>query len=103
VIVRAESVVWNDGSLGCPEPGNMYTEALVNGYWVIIRARGQTYDFRADSRGSFVSAEHRAVQARAVSSGINLFQRKTENRRLTLFRRFSQSQYRSIIRAASAL
>jgi hypothetical protein len=45
---------WNDGSLGCPEPGNMYTEALVNGYWVIIKARGQTYDFRADSRGSFI-------------------------------------------------
>ena len=21
VIVRAEPVVWNDGSLGCPEPG----------------------------------------------------------------------------------
>ena len=31
VIVRAESVVWNDGSLGCPEPGMMYTQALVNG------------------------------------------------------------------------
>ena len=33
VIVRAQSVVWNDGSLGCPEPGMMYTQALVNGYW----------------------------------------------------------------------
>jgi len=32
-IVRAEAVVWNDGSLGCPEPGMMYTQALVNGYW----------------------------------------------------------------------
>jgi hypothetical protein len=29
VIVRAKSVVWNDGSLGCPEPGMMYTQALV--------------------------------------------------------------------------
>jgi hypothetical protein len=38
VIVRAESVVWNDGSLGCPEPGMMYTQALVNGYWVVIDA-----------------------------------------------------------------
>jgi len=32
VIVRAESVVWNDGSLGCPEPGMVYTQALLNGY-----------------------------------------------------------------------
>ena len=41
VIVRAQSVVWNDGSLGCPEPGMMYTQALVNGYWVVIEAAGQ--------------------------------------------------------------
>jgi hypothetical protein len=38
VMVRAESVVWNDGSLGFPEPGMMYTQALVNGYWIIIDA-----------------------------------------------------------------
>jgi len=53
VIVRAESVVWNDGSLGCPEPGMMYTQMLVNGYWVVIEAAGQTYDFRVGSGGSF--------------------------------------------------
>jgi hypothetical protein len=53
VIVRAEPVVWNDGSLGCPEPGMMYTQALVNGYWVVIDAAGQTYDFRVGRGGSF--------------------------------------------------
>jgi len=53
VIVRAESVVWNDGSLGCPEPGMMYTQAFVNGYWVVIDAAGQNYDFRVGSRGNF--------------------------------------------------
>jgi hypothetical protein len=53
VIVRAESVVWNDGSLGCPEPGMMYTQALVNGYWVVIEAAGRTYDFRVGRGGSF--------------------------------------------------
>ena len=54
VIVRAESVVWNDGSLGCPEPGMMYTQALVNGYWVVIDAAGRNYDFRVGNRGSFI-------------------------------------------------
>ena len=49
VIVHAESVVWNDGSLGCPEPGMMYTQALVNGYCVVIEAAGRTYDFRVGS------------------------------------------------------
>ena len=52
-IARAESVVWSDGSLGCPEPGMMYTQALVNGYWVVIDAAGQKYDFRVGSRGNF--------------------------------------------------
>ena len=31
VVVRAESAVWNDGSLGCPEPGMMYTHRLLTG------------------------------------------------------------------------
>ena len=40
-IERAESVVWNDGSLGCPEPGMAYTQALVKGYWVVVEAAGK--------------------------------------------------------------
>jgi len=31
-IERAQSVVWSDGSLGCPESGTAYTQALVKGY-----------------------------------------------------------------------
>ena len=53
VIVRSESVVWNDGSLGCPERGMMYTQAQVNGYWIVIEAAGQKYDFRVGSGGRF--------------------------------------------------
>jgi hypothetical protein len=53
VILRAESVIWNDGSLGCPEPGVMYTQALVKGYWVVVDAAGRKYDFRVGSRGNF--------------------------------------------------
>ncbi|HWH37460.1 MAG TPA: hypothetical protein VNT28_06765 [Candidatus Limnocylindrales bacterium] len=48
---RAQAVTWSDGSLGCPEPGQMYTQALVDGYWVVLRAGGQEYDFRASQRG----------------------------------------------------
>ena len=53
VIVRADSALWNDGSLGCPEPGMMYTQAEVNGYWIVIEAAGQKYDFRVGRGGSF--------------------------------------------------
>jgi hypothetical protein len=52
-IIRAQPVTWNDGSLGCPEPGAMYTQALVNGYWVVIHAADKTYDFRVDNAGRF--------------------------------------------------
>ena len=52
-IVRAEPAIWNDGSLGCPEPGMNYTQALVNGYWVVIKAGRQTYDFRLARGGNF--------------------------------------------------
>jgi len=53
-IVRAESVVWNDGSLGCPEPGAMYTQALVQGYWVVLEHADSEYDYRATDTGYFL-------------------------------------------------
>jgi hypothetical protein len=37
VLTRAERVSWPDGSLGCPEPGRMYTQALVPGYRIVAR------------------------------------------------------------------
>jgi hypothetical protein len=52
-VARAESVIWNDGALGCPEPGVMYTQALVEGYWVVLDVSGQPYDYRASEQGAF--------------------------------------------------
>jgi len=45
-VIRAEAVTWSDGALGCPEPGGMYTQALVDGYQVVIEVDGQEYDYR---------------------------------------------------------
>ena len=39
-VLTVESVTWSDGSLGCPEPGMMYTQALVRGYRVRVDAAG---------------------------------------------------------------
>ena len=52
-VVRAEEAVWNDGSLGCPEPGEFYTQALVSGFWVVLEAGGAEYDYRANDKGFF--------------------------------------------------
>jgi hypothetical protein len=50
-LVRGERVTWSDGSLGCPEPGQMYTQALVPGFWLILRVGEQEFDFRASEQG----------------------------------------------------
>lgn len=52
-VERSEYVIWPDGSLGCPEPGVMYTQAQVPGYWVVVRAGDKRYDYRASDRGQF--------------------------------------------------
>lgn len=52
-VVSASNVTWSDGSLGCPEPGKMYTMALVPGYHVVLRAGEQEFDYRATASGDF--------------------------------------------------
>jgi hypothetical protein len=48
-VTTAEAVTWNDGSLGCPEPGMSYTQALVDGYHVVLEVAGETFDYRIGS------------------------------------------------------
>lgn len=50
---RAEAVVFSDGSLGCPQPGEFYTMALVNGYIVEVEVNGEVYDYRVNDNGYF--------------------------------------------------
>jgi hypothetical protein len=56
-IIQAQAIVWNDGSLGCAQPGEFYTQAFVNGYWVILEVDGKQYDYRATDRGYFSLCE----------------------------------------------
>ncbi len=57
VVVMAQAVTWPDGSLGCPEPGMLYTQALVDGYQVVVEADGQQLDYRVGGGGSFQICE----------------------------------------------
>jgi hypothetical protein len=56
-VITAESVTWNDGSLGCPEPGMSYTQALVPGYRVVLDIDGEQLHFHSDSSGEFRHCE----------------------------------------------
>ena len=60
-VLRAQAVVWRDGSLGCPKPGLMYSQALVDGYWVVLRLHGKEWDYRAGSRKHFLLCERKST------------------------------------------
>lgn len=52
-VVRAESIVWPSGALGCPTPGEMYTQSTVAGYVVELAYGGRTYAYHATKQGFF--------------------------------------------------
>jgi hypothetical protein len=56
-VVRAEAVTWSDGSLGCAKPGETYTMALVDGYWIEIAHGDDIHDYRASDKGYFKYCE----------------------------------------------
>ena len=56
-VIQDQFVVWNDGSLGCPKPGMMYTQALVSGYRVVLAVGDRKYDYRAAESGYFFICE----------------------------------------------
>ena len=52
-IVSAHPETFSDGALGCPEPGMMYTQAIVDGYQVVVEANGTQLDYRGSGPGQF--------------------------------------------------
>ena len=57
-IVAAEARTFSDGSLGCPRPGEMYTQAIVDGYQVIVEGDGRQLDYRGSGPGRFRICEN---------------------------------------------
>lgn len=49
-VVSAQAMTWNDGAWGCPEEGMMYTQALVEGFQVVVEVNGEEFDYRSDGR-----------------------------------------------------
>lgn len=54
-VVTAEAVTWSDGSLGCPQPGQAYTQALVPGFRVILEVDGEEMHYHASQSGDFTA------------------------------------------------
>lgn len=45
--MEEKSITWRDGSLGCPKEGMMYTQALVEGTLIVLRADNKNYHYHA--------------------------------------------------------
>lgn len=59
-----ESVTWPDGAAGCPQPGKVYTQALVDGSRLILTVDGDRYVYVA---GEDESLRYCADPAQPVS------------------------------------
>ena len=53
-LVSTESVTWPDGCLGVQREGVMCTQALVDGYKIILEVNGQQYEMHTNEDGSTV-------------------------------------------------
>jgi hypothetical protein len=49
-VLSIDEVTWRDSSLGCPEPGMMYTQALVEGARIVLEYDGVSYDYHSGPR-----------------------------------------------------
>lgn len=53
-VVSSTAVTWRDGSLGCPQPDMMYTQALVPGYRIVLQVDGREYAYHTNDSGYFI-------------------------------------------------
>ena len=52
-LVSLLEVTWSDGSLGCPQAGMAYTQALVPGQQMILQVDGQDYYYHSGKNSVF--------------------------------------------------
>ena len=68
-VLSEEAVTRPAGSLGCPQPGMMYTQALVPGYRIVLQAGEQILNYHAMSRGRPVFCQAGRVTAPVPGQG----------------------------------
>ncbi|MDQ3178092.1 MAG: hypothetical protein M3Q72_11230 [Actinomycetota bacterium] len=64
-----ERVTWRDGSIGCPESGRLYTQALVPGRRVVLRVDGRDFAYHAGRSGPLTFCARPADDATAPGGG----------------------------------
>lgn len=57
-VVEAKAVTWPDGSLGCPQPGMIYTQVLTPGYLVKLKYASRDFEYHAKDGGYIFFCEN---------------------------------------------
>ena len=52
-VIMARQKKWADGSMGCPVPGEVYTQMQTSGYHIVAAVGLQKFDYRAGENGRF--------------------------------------------------
>ncbi len=66
-VASVEAVEWPDGSLGLPEPGMMYTQAIVPGYRIVLAAQGRSFEYHSATGAAVKFAGVRYPEDAAIS------------------------------------
>ncbi len=67
-LTTVNEVTWNDGSVGCPQDGMMYTMALVDGYRLTFVVDGVEYAYHTDNGRFFTYCENKDWQSKTTTS-----------------------------------
>jgi hypothetical protein len=65
-VLRAEQVIWPDGSIGCAQPGVLYTQATVVGYLVEIELEAKIYRYHSALNGAPIFCENPGPHIRTL-------------------------------------
>ena len=49
--VQYESIIWNNGALGCPKLGQQYTQGQLAGFRIVLKVNGTQYNYHASDKG----------------------------------------------------
>jgi hypothetical protein len=61
--VTLEAVTWSDGSLGCPRPDRVYTQAVVPGWRIVVGDGRRAWTYHAARGGQWVLCPPRHAAA----------------------------------------
>ena len=68
---NAEAVTWRSGALGCPEPGKVYSEALVPGSAIYLQLENKFHAYHAKFAGEPFYCPRERVESPVLEEGID--------------------------------